>query len=225
MNRGLNGSRSGFTLIELLVVIAIIAILAAILFPVFAQAREKARATSCLSNVKQVATAYYMYTEDFDEYTPCIAFDWWYPVYPYFKDYKLLNCPDRNDYGGINAWPSARPTDTCLSGTPDGTGNCNNALLSGYAYNWGPLNSRGGGLTGLKQNGVAPGISISQIVSPAQMFAFGDSYDTPRMNLGMFTEMCTFNGTSQAAMRTTASGTLGPEDALRTALSSVPIPR
>jgi prepilin-type N-terminal cleavage/methylation domain-containing protein len=61
-----SGAR-GFTLIELLVVIAIIAILAAILFPVFAQAREKARAISCLSNAKQVGTAIMMYAQDYDE--------------------------------------------------------------------------------------------------------------------------------------------------------------
>ena len=63
---------SGFTLIELLVVIAIIAILAAILFPVFAQAREKARSISCLNNTKQIAIAYTMYTQDYDEVSPML---------------------------------------------------------------------------------------------------------------------------------------------------------
>jgi prepilin-type N-terminal cleavage/methylation domain-containing protein len=64
------GSQRAFTLIELLVVIAIIAILAAILFPVFAQAREKARQASCVSNYKQMATSIIMYTQDYDELFP-----------------------------------------------------------------------------------------------------------------------------------------------------------
>lgn len=63
-------ARPGFTLIELLVVIAIIAILAAILFPVFARAREAARASSCLSNTRQIATGVQMYTQDYDEIYP-----------------------------------------------------------------------------------------------------------------------------------------------------------
>ena len=66
--------KKGFTLIELLVVIAIIAILAAILFPVFAQAREKARQTSCLSNCKQIGTALQLYCDDYEETLPPIAY-------------------------------------------------------------------------------------------------------------------------------------------------------
>jgi prepilin-type N-terminal cleavage/methylation domain len=66
--------RKGFTLIELLVVIAIIAILAAILFPVFAQRGRKARQTGCLSNVKQIGLGIQMYVQDFDEYVPRNAF-------------------------------------------------------------------------------------------------------------------------------------------------------
>src|SRR5580704_7489517 len=66
---------AGFTLIELLVVIAIIAILAAILFPVFAQAREKARQTSCISNLKQIGLATLQYVQDYDETYP----DGWAP--------------------------------------------------------------------------------------------------------------------------------------------------
>lgn len=62
--------RLGFTLIELLVVIAIIAILAAVLFPVFAQAREKARSISCLSNIKQIGTSTALYVQDYDETFP-----------------------------------------------------------------------------------------------------------------------------------------------------------
>jgi prepilin-type N-terminal cleavage/methylation domain-containing protein len=70
MNKHCLPSRRGFTLIELLVVIAIIAILAAILFPVFAQAREKARETTCISNCKQIGTGLLMYCQDYDEITP-----------------------------------------------------------------------------------------------------------------------------------------------------------
>jgi len=92
------GSRSGakgFTLIELLVVIAIIAILAAILFPVFARARESARQTSCLSNVRQLGMAFTQYFQDYDEMFPHVkgGSPWTNSMQPYLRSYKMLRCP------------------------------------------------------------------------------------------------------------------------------------
>ncbi len=99
--------RRGFTLIELLVVIAIIAILAAILFPVFARAREKARQASCLSNVKQLGIAWLAYVQDYDEraaytYTnsaggsgPLIT--WYMYLTPYIKNTQIYKCPSDSD--------------------------------------------------------------------------------------------------------------------------------
>jgi prepilin-type N-terminal cleavage/methylation domain-containing protein/prepilin-type processing-associated H-X9-DG protein len=101
--------RRGFTLIELLVVIAIIAILAAILFPVFAKARAKARQTACLSNIRQLGTAFMSYAQDYDERLPwgmpgCNAgmsvypnrntgASWWVATGPYIKNGQILQCP------------------------------------------------------------------------------------------------------------------------------------
>ncbi|MBI3922522.1 MAG: DUF1559 domain-containing protein [Armatimonadetes bacterium] len=113
--------RTGFTLIELLVVIAIIAILAAILFPVFARAREKARQTSCVSNLKQLGLAFMTYVQDYDEQMPGAAqndaltsfgsvYGHWVvatvpPVdvangglYPYVKNEQVYRCPSDSNY-------------------------------------------------------------------------------------------------------------------------------
>src|SRR5689334_15603253 len=78
--------KRAFTLIELLVVIAIIAILAAILFPVFAQARDKARSASCLSNMKQVGIAVMMYAQDYDEIYPKVLMDYYCVYWPTSTD-------------------------------------------------------------------------------------------------------------------------------------------
>ena len=96
---------SGFTLIELLVVIAIIAILAAILFPVFAQAREKARQSSCSSNMKQMALSVLQYAQDYDECYPNGLQDGWYEqswsynVQPYMKNVDVFRCPSDSGAG------------------------------------------------------------------------------------------------------------------------------
>jgi prepilin-type N-terminal cleavage/methylation domain-containing protein/prepilin-type processing-associated H-X9-DG protein len=107
--------RRGFTLIELLVVIAIIAILAAILFPVFARAREKARQASCLSNVKQIVLGGLMYAQDYDEmhvsYT--LAADPWvfwpHQLQPYLKNWQLYGCPSSPYRGSMTYHGTAYP--------------------------------------------------------------------------------------------------------------------
>lgn len=97
----MNRSRKGFTLIELLVVIAIIAILAAILFPVFARARENARKTSCASNLKQLGMAFAQYLQDYDTtYPPGWGAPSWSSYYaqitPYVKNYEVFVCPSQS---------------------------------------------------------------------------------------------------------------------------------
>lgn len=128
-------TKSGFTLIELLVVIAIIALLAAILFPVFARAREQARKTSCANNLKQLVLAAAQYSQDYDElvipYSTTggsggVAFVWNRLVQPYVKSQQILTCPSQ-------------------------TANRNN----GYAYNF-PLGSAGKSLADVPNATLTP---------------------------------------------------------------------
>ncbi len=138
--------KRGFTLIELLVVIAIIAILAAILFPVFARAREKARQTSCLSNLKQIALAANMYAQDYDEtllrYSfvhPGGTYYRWEPhLWPYMQNLQMTSCPST----ALNR----------VSGTPP------MAYIGGYGYNYSYLDNR----------------PLGDIDSPAQTVMFCD---------------------------------------------------
>ncbi len=109
--------RKGFTLIELLVVIAIIAILAAILFPVFAKAREKARQISCASNMKQLGLGFIQYNQDNDEAMPYgSGWDnatndrgWAGKIYPYVKSTQVYKCPDDATTGSPGATPPTYP--------------------------------------------------------------------------------------------------------------------
>ena len=130
----LKGRRAGFTLIELLVVIAIIAILAAILFPVFAKAREKARQITCASNLKQMGLGILQYVQDNDETypvtngditnfngcttTPCGTGIWAQQIYPYVKSQQVFECPDC-------------PDDSSYTGSMVGTNCQNNSCIYG----------------------------------------------------------------------------------------------
>lgn len=135
----------GFTLIELLVVIAIIAILAAILFPVFARARENARRTSCLSNIKQIGLGFMQYTQDYDEKYPrayyvntveppvganpkwsdpgsgLYAWFWQQMIYPYTKSVQIYRCPNGESALSSPVWGQYGVNANLISNNTDNT--------------------------------------------------------------------------------------------------------
>lgn len=123
---------NGFTLIELLVVIAIIAILSAVLFPVFARARENARRSACLSNMKQIGLAVMMYTQDYDEnlvlyryLDPINKYGWQVALMPYVQSTQVWVCPDAKELSTCSAYSNAP---TYVSAFSIGSGS--------YGYNY-----------------------------------------------------------------------------------------
>ena len=152
--------RNGFTLIELLVVIAIIAILAAILFPVFARARENARKSACQSNLKQIGLACGMYSQDYDGRLPrnctsfsltgCLApgWDWMEVTQPYVKNWGVYTCPSVDAYisGCTYAIPRSfegrRGGYACNAGRPGELGQIGNGPF-GNSWHRGAHRARG----------------------------------------------------------------------------------
>lgn len=182
--------KKAFTLIELLVVIAIIAILAAILFPVFAQAKEAAKKSQSLSNVRQIGTGMHLYMTDNDDVSPSTyvvdskSVDIYQTFQPYLKNMDIFfspvhevlststaNCNNANTIPGAYV-PTGNNADRCL----------------GYGYNWGFGIWAGGGLVGpmtapASNVTVQPGVSGTAAEDPALIAAFGDTYNSRRYTM------------------------------------------
>jgi prepilin-type N-terminal cleavage/methylation domain-containing protein/prepilin-type processing-associated H-X9-DG protein len=182
--------RNGFTLIELLVVIAIIAILAAILFPVFARAREKARQASCLSNTKQLALASIMYSADYDGvYVNSWVYgsSWLEMIQPYTKSWALMNCPSMTYAPGavVVLTKDHMRVRNCLVGMHRAS--AEHPWVGGYALNVGNyqyyLGSPGTYPEGGNAGGYGPGsfsgfdafqVSDEMVPTPAQTVQFAE---------------------------------------------------
>ena len=157
-----------FTLIELLVVIAIIAILAAILFPVFAKVREKARQTSCASNEKQIGLALVQYVQDYDEtlpnrnVNPSVNASWRIGLTPYVKSVKVFSCPSNPDTNIISN-----------DGVYSSSYLCNFTANGEYGQNFGQQygGNNGRGVFGDEH---APGVTLASLQAPAQTIAVSE---------------------------------------------------
>lgn len=189
--------QAGFTLIELLVVIAIIAILAAILFPVFAQAREKARAISCESNMRQLVLAELQYVEDNDERTsgawkPTIIngtnqrVHWEELIFPYVKSYKVFTCPDTsfhmtNDNFSNNGNQGTPPTKNAVLANPDIINlNCpQEPCGADYGYNamydFGLNKGIGTESNGTENDGDGNGVADGAVTNPSDTILLTDA--------------------------------------------------
>jgi prepilin-type N-terminal cleavage/methylation domain-containing protein len=180
--------RRGFTLIELLVVIAIIAILAAILFPVFARAREQARKASCLSNLNQLGKGLLMYAQDYDETLPppnygtCgqpNALAWADMLIPYVKNVKVFDCPSSSVRMTLN--PATNTFYRAQGGSPNNPNDCrSNAAIPGGTstdYNYGVNNM--GAPAGLSADFGGPfttnNRNLAAIAAPADVIGIADS--------------------------------------------------
>lgn len=172
MSRKSLGARrhSAFTLIELLVVIAIIGLLAAILFPVFSSARESARTTACLNNIKQLGVAITLYTQDNDEHLPFFAavYD---PANPTTSPYSATPYTNRW-WLNISAYAKSRQIFSCPS-------NRNSAAADRVTYNW---------------NQWYNGNNLSVFQRPANIIVVSDRWETNYCNWDSDSKVCTVHG-------------------------------